>query len=243
MTLSLCLKNSLVMIIMMPTNNIDKCFEVICFRFGSRKCILTYEKSLQRAIPLIKQGLLMACKLLSTKNDIIINIQSTKDKFIKNRMGGVTGSTLNECALFLSINGDPALPGKSIIGRVVHEYSHAIRLQRIGRKGNTIRDGLASEGLAQCFVEEVTGSIDPWSRAITCNQAQVIWTKLKRKLDVVDKNLYDRVFFKLKDKEFPHWSGYTIGYLLLRKRLSELGKDWNDVIGMRSVTLVGKGIT
>ncbi len=217
-----------------------KRFEVAKFGLGSRRCIVVYEAGLNEVAPLIKKGLTEASKLLDTRNDIIINVYSTEDKFIKNKMNGINGRAYNTCALSLWINKNATQWKRFVISDVAHEFCHVVRFQRIGEKHWTLLDGMVQEGLAQCFAEQVTGRIQSWSNAITREQARAVWAKLSRKLNVEDSTLYYRAFLKRRDNEFPHWSGYTIGYLMIKARLRELGKDWNDVIGMKSKALKGK---
>ena len=224
---------------MTQKNYVGKHFDVIQFKLGGNKCILTYEKALLKAVPLVKEGLLKSSKLLSTKNDLIINVSSTKSKFVKNDMDGVTALTMNGYTMFLSINENAAKWRQFLAGTVAHEFNHAIRFQRIDQKDRTLLNNIVSEGLAQCFEYQLTGSLRPWSTAITRDQARTIWVKLKEKLDVESRDMQDRIFIKQKDKEFPHWSGYTVGYLLIKKRLEELKMDWEKVMCMKSKVIIG----
>ncbi len=200
---------------------------------------MVYEKSLQKAVPLIEDGLLEASKLLNTENDIIINVSSTEDKFVGDKMGGVIGFTPNGHTFFLSINESTNNWVKFIAGNVAHEFNHAVRLQRVHQKSHTLLNSLVFEGLAQCFEEQITGLTRPWSKAITRVKAQAIWMKLKKRLNVESMDLYNGLFIGQNDKEFPHWSGYTIGYLIVKERLHELGKDWNDIMSMKLEVLMG----
>src|SRR5271157_3727429 len=220
----------------------NKRFEVSMLRLGDRKCIVVYEEELSEAVPQIKVGMLKASRLLDTRNDIIINVFSTNDKLIKKERGGIAGFAVNDCTLSLGINRSASRWKRFVTGEVAHEFSHVVRFQRIGNKHQSILDCLVQEGLAQCFAEQVTGRVRPWSTAITHEQARKVWAKLGRKLNREDRTLYERVFFKQKDKEFPHWSGYTIGYLMIKAKLRELGKDWNGIIGMKSKALKGNAI-
>ena len=216
-------------------------FGVIQLNFDAHKCIIVYEEGLQKAVPLVKEGLLKSSKLLSTKNDLIINVSSTKNTFIKNDMGGVTAFTMNEYTMFLSINENATKWRHFLIGTVAHEFNHLIRFQRIGQSDKTLMNNIVAEGLAQCFEYQLTGSLRPWSTAITRNRARVVWAKLKRKLNHESRDLYERLFLKRNDKEFPHWSGYTIGYFLMEKRLGKSEKDWEKVMSMKSKTIIGDG--
>ena len=219
-----------------------KRFKVTQFKIGNYKALVICEEDLQEAAPLIRTALLNAVKFLETDNDIIINVSSTAYKFVRDKMDGVSGYSSKGYAIFLSINSEAKLWKKFIGGTVAHEYNHAVRFQKINHwTKRTLLNSLVLEGLAQCFEEEVTGNLRPWSKAITTKQANLIWTSLKRKLNVDSRDLEDSVFFGKGSKKFPMWAGYTIGYLIVKKRRAELGEtDWNVITGKDAKMIVGK---
>jgi len=217
-----------------------KRFEVAEFKFSGYKCIVVYEKGLEKAVPLIKEGVLKASSLLNTKNDVIINASATDSGYVRDKMEGVAGSTLNGYMISLRINKGAARWKRFVVGIVAHEFNHVIRYQRIIRMDKTMLDNLVAEGLAQCFETQLTGMVRPWSKAITNAQARAVLMKLKGRLDVESQDMYTRVFLKEGDREFPHWSGYTIGYLMVGKRLEGLKRDWDMVVGMKSEAIAGK---
>jgi uncharacterized protein YjaZ len=217
--------------------NNGKRFEVTKFKIGSYKCIVIYEKHLKEAVPYIKSGVVKASKILVTDNDIIITVPTSNDKF---KVNGVNGSTSNGHAFSLAINSaEPDWKG-FVECTAIHEFNHIIRLQRVrNANGMTLADHLALEGLAQCFAEELTGIKRSWSTSISEAEAKIIWNMIKRKLDVKSRDLFFRIFLNRGDKQFPHWSGYAISYLIIKRRLKELkGKNWNEVIGMSSKVLM-----
>ena len=223
--------------------DVGRHFEVSQLKIGNYKIIINYEMNLQKTIPFLKKGLLMASKLLKIESDMVVIASSTQDEFVKDRMGGITGYTPNAYTLFLTINVKSRWK-KYIIGTVAHEFNHAIRFQRIkSTRYFTLRDSLVLEGLAQCFEEDSAGTIRPWSTAITNSQAQKTWAKLNGKLDIKSRDLYYRVFLSPDDKEFPHWAGYTIAYLILRKKLKRLKiANWNKIMNMSSELLIEDGL-
>ena len=42
-----------------------------------------------------------------------------------------------------------------------------------------------------------------------------LWEKIKPNLDSTNQDYYQKVFFG-DDEEFPHWTGYTIGYNIVQ---------------------------
>ena len=196
-------------------------------------------------MPLIKTSMFKAMRLLNTLNDVVINVSPTDDAFVKDRLEGVAGFTPNRYTISIRINSSSRLWKKAVGGTAVHEFSHAVRFQKTSsRKRRTLLDSLVLEGVAQCFEEDVTGRARPWSKAITSEQARRIWMKIRGMLNKDSSDLRNRMFMKKDDKEFPLWSGYTIGYLIVKKRLAELGKaDWNRTTGKESKALVGRGLS
>ena len=224
---------------------LGKRFKVAQFRITKRNSIVIYQDSLQEALPLIKASLSNASKLLSTKNDIIINVSTTGDKFVRDRMEGVSGFALNGYSISIGINKSSRSWKNVIGGTIAHEFSHVVRFQKTNKlKSRTLLDNLAFEGIAQCFEEKVTGLVRPWSKALTDRQAREIWMRLKGKLDIESRDLYDRVFIKKDDKEFPLWTGYTIGYLLVKEKIGKSSTvDWNRLIEQYPRTLIGNGLS
>jgi uncharacterized protein YjaZ len=202
-------------------------------QIGSYKSIIVYGKELQGTLPFVKQGLLKASRLLTTFSDIVIEVTSTDKKFIRDEMGGVSGETSNGHSINLAVNMDSKTWKTALIGTIAHEYTHAIRDQ-VGPEKEGLAEDIASEGIAQCFEEDVIGVLRPWSQAISTTQAKEIFTTLIGRLDERNHNLYYRLFLSKDDKEFPHWAGYTISYLLLKDKLTKsYRRDWNQIIKKR----------
>ena len=226
--------------------NVGKKFDSIQFEIGSYKAIVVFEKGLRDAVPLVHEGLLKASSLLKSKNDIVVTLSSTDDKFIGDAMGGVSGYTSNDHSLSVSIN--PATPGwKDFLApTIAHEFSHVVRFQKVsGKENSTILGSLAFEGLAQCFEEAVTGNLRPWSKVLDKEQAMETWIKIREILNANSRDFYNRLFIKKDDPEFRHWSGYSLGYIIVKMRIDELGRkpDWEDLTGRSPAELVGKGLS
>ncbi len=220
-----------------------KDFQIRPFRLGSHRVVAIYEKRLREASQLVKDGLTKLPRLLKTDKDLVIIISATKDEFVKSRMGGVGGYTPNDHGIFIRVNTESRKWRDSLSGTMAHEFNHLIRFQKMkGREKATLLTSLIFEGLAQCFEEDVTGKLRPWSKALTKAEATKVWKKIKGKLNSDSRDLNYRLFFKRDDIEFPLWSGYTIGYLLVRKRINELGNGWSSIMDMKSEEFVGKGI-
>jgi uncharacterized protein YjaZ len=225
-------------------DNMGKRFSDMKIELGNCRFMIIYEDVLNVAVPLVKQSLLAPLRFLQSKNDILIIISATDDVFVKDKMEGVSGYTPNGYTILININPDSQSWRDFIGNTVAHEFNHVIRFQKRGDKdGGTILAGLAFEGVAQCFAEDITGIIRPWSKALTEEDAKRIWENVKVNLDVRSKDLYNRIFIKKDDEEFPLWSGYTLSYLIVRKKVNGNGRniDWEHLTGEDSKSLIENG--
>ena len=218
-------------------------FRVSKLRIGSYKILINYEKDLEDTVPLLKKGLLQGSKLLKTGNDIVVIASSTDDEFIKSKMSGVTGFTPNAYSMFLRIDCESDW-SRFIVGTILHEFNHVIRFQRTNfPRRPSVLDNLVMEGLAQCFEEDATGTLRPWSEAITREKAREIWQNIKDRLELKSRDLNDRIFIREGDEEFPLWAGYTMGYLMVRNKLKKLKKtNWDKLIGMNPKSFLENGL-
>ena len=209
------------------------------------KVLVTYEKELEDAVSLIKEGILRSEKLISSRNDIAVILSTDEDTFIRDRMDGVFGFTRNDFTISISINTESSSWKDFVVQTAAHEFNHIVRFQKMfGRERNCIGAGIAFEGLAQCFEEAVTGHVRPWSKALNRDQAKEVWQKIKDRLDDNSVDLYNRLFINSNDKEFALWSGYALGYLIIKEKITELGKDmdWEELMDMDSKTLISNGL-
>lgn len=119
---------------------------------------------------------------------------------------------------------DPAYPGLSQIlperlpPLAAHELHHAARWQGIGYPYATLLEALVTEGLADHFAVELTGSlIPPWCDAFPENQTEEYLDRARAELD---SPMYDHAaWFFGRGAELPSWVGYTLGFRLVRDYL------------------------
>jgi hypothetical protein len=142
----------------------------------------------------------------------------------ENGAGGYTFS-----ADFIRINIDDKKATENLISEnVVHELCHAARWGKNNEWTQSLFDGLIFEGLA-CVLEAEFAK-DKSERTL------FIETVLKRSNDENEKILeelleqldsnyydYDTIFFNGNDK-LPRWSGYSLGYYLVKKYLKKTNK-------------------
>ncbi|HLC59722.1 MAG TPA: DUF2268 domain-containing putative Zn-dependent protease [archaeon] len=194
--------------------------------------------------PLVKKYLEEAELFLMPKKPVKINLVYTSSPHVIKDMGGSTGFTW-ENNITLEINTETKGWKDRLRGTVMHEFNHAMRYQITGKSFDDYAfiDSFAMEGLAQCFEEHITGNINPWSKAISKTKARIMWRKIKPLLNEKNNgNLYQRIFLSRNDKTFPHWTGYTVSYLTLSKKLKELDLEWPEIMKIDSKSLVANGL-
>ncbi len=216
--------------------NMDLKLRKSSFFIKSRRISVIYENLLESAVPIIKVAIKKSTKLLAPRSNVTFIVVSTFDDFVKNKMDGVAGYTYSYKLVSLRVNTASTKWKRGLIDVVAHEFNHTVRRSMI--KYVDLREDLASEGLAQTFAEQISRKLPPWSKALSISRARTVAKKYKPHLKSRSNKLYARVFWSVNDKEFPHWSGYTISYLMAKKRLSELKMDWNDVMKLKAKEII-----
>lgn len=111
---------------------------------------------------------------------------------------------------------------------LVHELGHAARWGKNDEWINTLFDGMISEGIATYFGTEFAKNNSEkqfFTKAMlerSDEENQRILNELRGNLD--DKHYdYNTIFFTGNDK-LPRWSGYSLGYYLVKKYLEKTHK-------------------
>lgn len=102
---------------------------------------------------------------------------------------------------------------------LAHEMHHAKRRRTVGY-GSSLFEASVTEGLADCFAMEITG-IDPplWSVALTGGDLDNWITNVS---STWTNNSYDHSkWFLGTSAEVPRWTGYAIGFKLVKDYLLE----------------------
>lgn len=144
---------------------------------------------------------------------------------------GVGGRTQTSDFIEFAIDEEKAT--ENLISEMVaHELCHAGRWGKNDEWANSLFDGVVSEGIATyleaefikdrtektVFIKTILGRSD--------EENEKILEKLRSQLDL---NYYDynTIFFN-GSNELPRWSGYSLGYYLVRKYLKKTGKKIED---------------
>ena len=111
---------------------------------------------------------------------------------------------------------------------LAHELCHAARWGKNDEWMNTLFDGMISEGVATYFGAEFaknTSEKQFFTKTMlerSDEENERILNELRGNLD--DKHYdYNTIFFTVNDK-LPRWSGYSLGYYLVKKYLEKTHK-------------------
>ena len=167
-----------------------------------------------------------------------LNIDWDIDLLVTNRLydiiipeDGVGGRTRGYDFIEFAINEEKAT--KNLISEMVaHELCHAARWGKNDEWINSLFDGMISEGIATYLEAEFVKNREEKTVFIktvlerTDEENEKILEKLR---DQLDSNYYDynTIFFNGNDK-LPRWSGYSLGYYLVKKYLEKTNKKIED---------------
>lgn len=144
---------------------------------------------------------------------------------------GVGGRTRTSDFIEFAINEKKAT--ENLISEMVaHELCHAARWGKNDEWTKSLFDGLLFEGLA-CVLEDEFVNNNPektlFIKTILARSDEENKKILKELRDQLDSNYYDydTIFFNGNDK-LPRWSGYSLGYYLVKKYLEKTNKRIED---------------
>ena len=144
---------------------------------------------------------------------------------------GVGGHTRTSDFIEFAINEEKVT--KNLISEMVaHELCHAARWGKNDEWIKSLFDGIISEGIATYLEAEFVKDREEKTVFIKTilersdNENEKILEKLR---DQLDSNYYDydAIFFNGNDG-LPRWSGYSLGYYLVKKYLEKTNKKIED---------------
>ena len=144
---------------------------------------------------------------------------------------GVGGRTRTSDIIEFAINEEKAT--ENLISEMVaHELCHAARWGKNDEWINSLFDGMISEGIATYLEAEFVKDRKEKTVFIktilerTDDENEKILEELRNQLDSNYYD-YDTIFFNGNDK-LPRWSGYSLGYYLVKKYLEKTNKKIED---------------
>ena len=148
-----------------------------------------------------------------------------------NQLGGVLGFSLGASAtlLFVWPRGDWRA---NLTYNVVHEYAHLVRNLLFPRgiaggrlvymktqQPETLLDAMVAEGISDCFAQECLNGARPrWMDTQDEVEPRRMWPRLHRRFGISDATEIRRFLFGDGDR-VPAWTGYTLGYMIVRRFL------------------------
>ena len=152
--------------------------------------------------------------------------------FVKNKMGGVNGSSPWKNVILIHINPTVEDWETTLESTIAHEYNHSVVYNYNSFK--TLLEGIILEGFAEHFREHVVGGEKaPWSRAVSEEECKKYFPKLEDKLNSKDSQVYRRVFYG--SEQFPLWLGYSLGYQIVKSFLSKNKRmSWSTIVKIKS---------
>jgi uncharacterized protein YjaZ len=154
---------------------------------------------------------------------------------------GVGGSAPNAHLLYISI--DPEFLNLKdtleyeIRSTLAHELHHTARWKAVGY-GKTLLEAIVSEGLADHFDLEINGGAPkPWSISVEGEKLRELQERAQIEFN---NDQYDhRAWFFGSEKEtIPRWSGYSLGFEIVRKYMEKSGKSAAELTGTEAKNFV-----
>ncbi len=144
---------------------------------------------------------------------------------------GVGGRTRTSDFIEFAINEEKAT--ENLISEMVaHELCHAARWGKNDEWINSLFDGMINEGIATYLETEFVEDREEKTVFIktilerTNDENEKILEELRGQLDSNEYD-YDKIFFN-GDNKLPRWSGYSLGYYLVKKYLKKTDKKIED---------------
>lgn len=140
---------------------------------------------------------------------------------------------------------DPSWPNLESVLRahvmptLAHEIHHAMRRRAVGY-GSTLLQAAISEGLADHFSIEVSGSpVPPWATALSTDELDMWLPEVLAK--ATGPYDHDTWFFGT-GPEIPRWTGYAVGFELVRLYLDRNpGTRASGLVGEPAISFVPTG--
>ena len=129
---------------------------------------------------------------------------------------------------------------KALGETVGHEFNHAVFLR--DKKCASLSDSIIFEGLAEHFREQVIGGDQaPWTKIFELNQTKIIFSEMKlaNLLQSADPGIRRGVFFG--NEKYVRWTGYTIGYYIVKSFLeNNPSLDWKEIMARQPKDILSK---
>lgn len=151
---------------------------------------------------------------------------------------GVGGLTITADFIEFAVNQEKATENL-ISEMLVHELCHAARWGKNNERITSLFDGIISEGIATYFEAEFIKNRNErtiFIKTILDRSDEENEKILDQLRDRLDSNEYDynAIFFTGNNK-LPRWSGYSLGFYLVKKYLEKTGKTIEEAFADKNV--------
>ncbi len=111
-----------------------------------------------------------------------------------------------------------------LLRTLAHELHHVARRREVGH-GDNLFETLITEGLAEQFEAEVTKKkVSICAQALRDSEVKKFLKKAQKEF-FKEKFSYNDWFFGSKARKIPRWTGYAIGYFLIKRYLEKNPKQ------------------
>jgi|SRR3989344_65770 len=168
---------------------------------------------------------------------LYIFIFPSYNKFTNQKMGGVGGNFSKYHVMLIFVNTSVKNWGNNLKETLCHEFAHVVS-PHYNPWDNTIGERIIFEGIAENFQEDILKERKSmFSRILKENECKEIFEKISQKLNSKNSKEQDQLFYG--SKEYKHWTGYALGYWLVKKYLKGTKKiDWKSVIKKNPNTIL-----
>ena len=118
-----------------------------------------------------------------------------------------------------------------LLATLAHEMHHVARL-RSGVETYTLGGRFVSEGLAQCFEEEVGAPTPFYAMALDSERLEQMVARARPLLSATEYEHDNWMFGRKGDPEWPRHAGYSLGYALVSTWLAERNMSAIDAAGV-----------
>ena len=185
---------------------------------------------LDKKCRLIAQKAVKKVERFVTEKRLFIYVFPQINKWVIGNMNGLGGRTVWKNTICLEIFPKKGWE-KEFVNTMIHELTHVATGYYFGGK-YSFGECFVHEGLAENFREFVLGGKEPWTKAMSETKAMSTFFELKREIrKKPSMRKYSEIFFGTG--KYPNWTGYTIGYYLVKSYLKSKYKnrkiDWKEV--------------
>jgi uncharacterized protein YjaZ len=145
---------------------------------------------------------------------------------------GVVGYAITKNLLYVYVDPDSihfkTHAHEEIVSTLTHELHHCARMSTVGY-GKTLLEAIVSEGLADHFDIEINHhEPKPWSISIQDSGLEKVFSKAALEFDNANYN-HAAWFFGSEEKGIPRWSGYSLGFKLVRDYMKKTAKSASEL--------------